>query len=83
MSNTRMPAGEFNHYPARARRLAHSSDVIVERRGQPDVVVVSWERYQRLTGGQGRLVDAIADPDSDHVDLELPHIEELPRSVEL
>lgn len=72
MEQRRIRAGEFNHFPARARRLAEDHDVIVESHGRPTVVLLSYERYRRLTGSDLTPLDLIADDAVADIDFEIP-----------
>jgi hypothetical protein len=79
----RIRAGEFNHFPARAGRLAEDHDVIVESHGRPTVVLLSYERYRRLTGSDLTPLDLIADEDVAEIDFEIPRWGERPTPADL
>ena len=72
MSQSRVSAGDFNHYPARVRRLAREADVIIETRGEPTEVVMSYERYKQLIGGRGTPMDYIADEAAADIEFDIP-----------
>lgn len=83
MSQVRIPASEHNHHPVRARERAREHDVIVETHGKPTVVIVSYERYQRLTRSARTPLEVIADPDAAAVDFTLPYFAEPATSADL
>lgn len=83
MGQRTLSAGEFNHYPVRARDLAQDDDVIIESHGKPTAVLVSWERYRRLVGSERTPLDVIADPEAAEVEFDLPRFDEPARGAKL
>lgn len=83
MTKHRMPAGEFNHYPARARKLAGALDVIIESHGRPEAVLMSYERYQRLTRSGRTPMEVIADPEAADIDFEIPTFGDAPTPADI
>jgi prevent-host-death family protein len=83
MSQRRIAAGEFNHFPARARELARDHDVIVEQRGKPTTVLMSYERYRALTASVRSPLEAIADEAAARIDFEVPRLGELALPADL
>jgi len=53
---------ELNQDIGRAKRAAEHGPVIITDRGRPSHVLLSWEAYQRLSGGPRDLAQALAMP---------------------
>lgn len=83
MSTVRMPAGEFNHFPARARKLADEHDVVIEAHGHPTAVIMSFERYCRLTQSNRTPLQAIAESTVADIDFDIPRFGEEPTPADL
>ena len=83
MSTKRIPAGTFNHDPVSARKLAQRHDVIVEVRGEPSAVLVSYERYERMLGSSGTPMDLLFDEAAAEVDFEPARLTDLPDPADL
>jgi len=59
---TSMTMTEFNQNPSRAARAVETSAddaVVVTSRGRPQLVLLSYERFQRLTMTGGRLSEVL------------------------
>jgi prevent-host-death family protein len=74
---TTMTSREFNHDTARAKRAAAQGPVIITDRGRPAHVLMSYEEYARLRSGRRTLADALYDPATADIDLDIP-----PRRIE-
>ncbi len=70
MSITTLSSREFNHDTSGAKKAARNGPVFVTDRGRPSHVLLTFEEYQRLTGGGQSLVDLLAMPDAEAVDFE-------------
>lgn len=55
--------------------------MIVEVRGEPTVVIVSYERYQRMVGSAGTPMDIVYDEAPAEVDFEPARVLDLPRAA--
>lgn len=82
MAITRMSSREFNQDASRAKRAAQSGPVIITDRGAPAHVLLSYEEYQRLTGGR-RMTDLLALPEGVEAELDISRANDLPRPVDL
>jgi prevent-host-death family protein len=67
-----MTSREANQDFSRAKREAKSGPVIITERGRPANVLMTYEEYRRLTGDQRNIVDLLAMPEADDIELELP-----------
>ena len=68
---TSVSSREFNQNTSAAKRAAESEVVFITDRGRPSHVLMSVEMYDRLRG-RGSLYDALAMPDADEVEFEVP-----------
>ena len=72
MAETLMTSREANQDFSRAKRAAKSGPVIIAERGKPAQVLISYEDYRRLTGAEPSLLDLLAAPEAEDVELALP-----------
>lgn len=84
MSITTMSSREFNQDTGRAKNAARNGPVMITDRGRPAHVLLTFEDYQRLTGGQGSIIDLIGlSPDEADIELEITRPRELARAENL
>jgi len=69
MTVTTLSSREFNQDTGRAKNAARSGPVFITDRGRPAHVLLTFEDYQRLTGGQDSIIDLIGLP-PEQVDVE-------------
>ena len=62
MTITTLSSREFNQDTSRAKKAAADGPVFITDRGQPAHVLLSIAAYQRLTGGQGSIIDRLGLP---------------------
>jgi prevent-host-death family protein len=60
MAVTTLTSREFNQDTSRAKKAARRGPVFITDRGRPAHVLLTIEEYQRLTGGNMSLVEALA-----------------------
>lgn len=60
MTVTTLTSREFNQDTSRAKKAARQGPVFITDRGRPAHVLLTIEDYQRLTGGNVSLAEAIA-----------------------
>jgi len=65
MTVTTLSSREFNQDTSRAKKAARRGPVFITDRGRPAHVLLTIEDYQRLTGGNMSLAEALAQPGSD------------------
>ena len=63
---------EFNQNVSGAKRAADEGPVVITDRGKPAYVLLRHEDYRKLTGGKKSIVDMLALPGGDDIELELP-----------
>jgi prevent-host-death family protein len=67
-----MSSREFNQNTARAKREAALGPLTITERGTPAFVLLTAAEYNRLASRKKTLFEALYDPESAHIDLELP-----------
>lgn len=72
MTETVLTSREANQDFSRAKRAAKNGPVIITERGKPAQVLMSYEEYRRLTGKAPSVLDLLAMPGADDVELDLP-----------
>ena len=73
---------EFQQNANRAQRSASEGPVFITNRGRPVHVLLSYEEYQRLSGGRRNIVEALSMDGPSHVDFEPTRSRELPRPAD-
>ena len=83
MAITTLSSREFNQDTSRAKKATIVGPVFITDRGVPAHVLLSIEEYQRLTGGQGSIIDRLGMPPGvEEVELELPSKHDLARPAD-
>jgi prevent-host-death family protein len=59
MTVTTLSSREFNQDTGRAKNAARGGPVFITDRGRPAHVLLTFEDYQRLTGGQDSIIDLL------------------------
>lgn len=80
---TTISSREFNQHASDAKKAARKGPVFITDRGRPAHVLLSIEEYQRLTGSQMTLADALAQKDAPDFDFEPPRVGDLYRAADL
>jgi hypothetical protein len=62
MTITTLSSREFNQDTGRAKNAARNGPVFITDRGSPAHVLLTFEDYQRLTGGQDSIIDLLGLP---------------------
>jgi prevent-host-death family protein len=74
MPITTLSSREFNQDTSRAKKAALKGPVFITDRGRPAHVLLSIGEYQRLTGGQLTLLDALAQSDGGDFEFDPPRL---------
>jgi PHD/YefM family antitoxin component YafN of YafNO toxin-antitoxin module len=76
---------EFAAEPLKVKQLARGGPVIVTNRGQPELVIVRYERWRTLVPQNvpEDLVEALEDEAGAELEFAVPRVELEPRSVDL
>ncbi len=67
-----MTSREFNQDVSRAKRAAQDGPVVITDRGEPAWVLLSHDAWKHVTGEGLNLVDLLAMPESDHIEIDFP-----------
>jgi prevent-host-death family protein len=74
---------EFQQNANQAQKAAVDGPVFITNRGRPVHVLLSYEDYQKLTGGRRNIVDALAMPELGDIEFETPRSREVARPADL
>ena len=84
MTVTTLSSREFNQDSGRAKNAARSGPVFITDRGRPAHVLLTFEDYQRLTGGQDSIIDLLGLPPGEaDVEFETTSSRDLARPADL
>lgn len=84
MAITTLSSREFNQDTGRAKNAARNGPVFITDRGRPAHVLLTFDDYQRLTGGQDSIIDLLGlPPEEADIELETPHSRDLARPADL
>ena len=83
MTITTLSSREFQQNANQAQKAAQNGPVFITNRGRTAHVLLSFEEYQRMTGGRRSLVEALSMPGLADIDLEIRHTKDLPRPADL
>jgi hypothetical protein len=83
MTTTTLTSREFNQDTGRAKKAARSGPVFITDRGRPAHVLLAMEDYQRLTGGQITLGQALAQRDVPDFSFQPPRLGRLYKPADL
>ena len=67
-----MTSREANQDFSRAKREAKKGPVVITERGRPANVLLTYEEYRRLAGKPQSILDLLALPGSENIELDLP-----------
>jgi prevent-host-death family protein len=74
MMATTLTSREFNQDTSRAKKASKRGPVFITDRGRPAHVLLTIEHYQRLTGGNMSLAEALAQAGDADFDLKPPRL---------
>jgi prevent-host-death family protein len=69
---TTLTSTEFHQDSAKVKRAVQSGPVIITDRGKPTLVLLTFEAYEKLQPKRSSVADALAMPEADDIELELP-----------
>ena len=82
MPTTTLSSRELNRRANEAKRAANKEPVFITDRGKPTHVLLSFDKYQRLTQQRRNIADALAMPDADDGEFDPPRVNIEPRPVD-
>ena len=77
MTITTFSSRQFNHDAGKAKNAAKAGPVFITDRGRPVYVLLTFEDYRKLTGGQTKIADLLAMPGVENIELDIPRIRDL------
>ena len=83
MAVTTLTSREFNQDTNKAKKAAMRGPVLITNRGRPEHVLMTFEDYEKLTGGSATIVDLLAMPGAEDIEFEAPRLDELTQPVDL
>jgi len=83
MAITTFSSRRFNQDASKAKKAAEAGPVFITDRGRPAHVLLTFEDYQKITGGRTKIADLVAMPGIEDIELEIPPLRDLPRPVDL
>jgi len=79
---TTISSREFNQDTSGAKKAAADGPVVITDRGQPAHVLMTYERFQELSGSRPDIVSLLGLVDAD-IDFEPPRTERLSKPIDL
>lgn len=83
MTITTLSSRLFNQDASKAKKAAAQGPVFITDRGRPAHVLLTFDAYQKLTGGRAKIADLLAMPDAENVTFDPPRLRDLARAAEL
>jgi prevent-host-death family protein len=83
MTITTLSSREFNQDTGRAKKAAAEGPVFITDRGKPAHVLLSIQEYQRITGKQRSIVEALSMSGLAEIDFDPARGRELARPADL
>ena len=83
MTITTLSSRQFNQDASRAKKAAQDGPVFITDRGRPAHVLLSFEDYQKLTGGRTKIADLLFMPGIEDIEFETPQARDLPQPADL
>jgi prevent-host-death family protein len=83
MTLTTLSSREFNQDASKAKKAAKSGPVVITDRGRPAHVLLSFEDYQKLTGGRSRIADLLAMPGVEDIEFDPRKATDLAQAADL
>lgn len=80
---TTLTSREFNQDTARAKKAATEGPVVITDRGQPSHVLMTYERFQELTGRRADIVTLLGLVTDSEVEFEPPRAGGFTKPVDL
>lgn len=77
MAITTLSSRQFNQDTSKAKKSAMAGPVFITDRGRPAHVLLTFDEYKKISGGQTKISDWLAMPDLEEAELEIPHWSDL------
>ena len=73
---------KFNQSVNDSKKLSQTGPLLITEDGRPSHVLLTYENYQRLSGVKGSVVDLLALPGAEDIDLSIPTMKVFPISAD-
>jgi prevent-host-death family protein len=83
MTITTVSSREFNQHSSEVKKAANNGPVFITDRSRPTHVLLSFEVYQRLTGGQQKISDLLAMPGVEDIDFIVPDMRDIAQAADI
>lgn len=83
MTITTLSSRQFNQDASKAKKAALAGPVFITDRGRPAHVLLTFDAYKKITGGQSKIADLLAMPGIDKTELEIPQTRDLAQAAKL
>jgi PHD/YefM family antitoxin component YafN of YafNO toxin-antitoxin module len=83
MSITTLSSREFNQDASKAKRAAKSGPVFITDRGRASLVLLTFDEYKKITGGQTKIADLLAMPGNEEIEFEAPQLRDPAQPADL
>jgi prevent-host-death family protein len=80
---TKISSREFNQDTAKAKKAAKRGPVFITDRGRPAHVLLTIEAYEELARAAGNIIDQLASPGVEDVELDPPRLDRLAHPADL
>lgn len=74
MTITTLSSREFNQHASDAKKAANNGPVFITDRGRLAHVLLSFDDYQKITGGSQKIADLLAMPGVEDIELDIPQL---------
>jgi hypothetical protein len=83
MTITTLSSRQFNQDASKAKKAAMTGPVFITDRGRPAHVLLTFDAYKKITGGQSKIADLLAMPGIDEMELDIPQSPDLAQAAKL
>ena len=80
---TTVSSRDLNQDVSRAKKAAKDGPVVITDRGKPSHVLMTYTEFERLTGQQHNLVNALSMPGLSEIEFAPSRVEIMPREIDL
>ena len=83
MPITTLSSRAFNQDASKAKKAAQGGPVFITDRGRPAHVLLTFEAYQKMTGGGAEIADLLMMPGVEDIEFDLPISRDLAHGADL
>jgi prevent-host-death family protein len=83
MTITTLSSRQFNQDASKAKKAAKTGPVFITDRGRPAHVLLTFDEYKKITGGQTKIADLLAMPGIENMEFEIPKLRDLAQAADL